>query len=516
MLARRNIRPLVLILALLLTLGLANQLPRLASFFLADLLKSAGFDHVSLTVLDAGWTHLDLSEVALDKALSAKSLKLRFNPLGLSGLEATNLTLNAATDWKSLRLGPLTIPLAASGASSGGFTLPKLGLDRARVNLETPIGKLKGQLESESEGNATRFRLDLSSDDHPALVSPLILTGLLSDGAEKLRFAGKLNDPMHRLMVKFQGWQDKENASGALTVNAERLDFSAQGFQPKTFFPFLEKHLDQVAGPLEGKASFSWQNGQLSSEAQIAAHGLSFESNGLSVRNLMGVLSLDRVWPPRTPGLQSMSVGLLSVGVPLGSGSFSFALTDDGGVYVKRAALNLADGKLRLDPVNIAPGFKGTLNFQAQGVDLAKLAPLFQIQGMTLGGAVDGTIPVILDSSGVKVAQAQLAAREKGFVRYRPQATPPALQDGGEAVSLMMAALRDFQYDSLALELDGQAGGETTVAFHIKGRNPGLSDGAPFEFNFRLTGPLDRLARQAYGVVSPPDMIEAALADTKR
>lgn len=491
-------------------------LPGLLAHFLPDILKRSGFKQVALKVEEVGWAHLKLKDVALDDVLAAKRLDITFNPSGITGFSAERLRLNAATDWKSLRLGPVSLPFSGGTRDGGNIALPSLNLDQARISLETPLGNLNGQLESERDGSSTRLRLDLSSPSKPALTAPLVLTAILNEEDDRLRFAGRLNDPDHRIEIKFHGWQSGRENSGKIELKLERTEFSQTGLQPQTLFPVLAGYLKDVSGPMEGRIQFSWQDGFVTSDGEIASHGLSFDANGAQVRNLMGTLSLDRVWPPRTPGLQNFSVGLLSAGVPLGSGSFAFALEEDGSAFIKRAALNLADGKLRLDPVRLGPGMNGRLNFKAEGVDLAKLAPLFRIDGMALGGLVDGTVPVLLERDGIRVAEAKLTARENGFLRYRPQTPPHALQDGGEAVSLMMAALKDFQYDSLAVALDGQAGGETTVAFHIKGRNPGLSDGAPFEFNFKLTGPLDRLARQAYGIVSHPEAIEAALANTKR
>lgn len=493
-------------------LALLWALPDIIALNLPQILRQAGFRDISLNVVRASWTRLELADVVLDKTLSAKRLNLAFTPFGLSGLEARNLSIIARTDGENLSLGPVTLPLAGGGSGGG---LPDIRLDQAKFKLETPLGQLNGLLNTETEGTSTRLRLDLSSDSRPALIAPLILTGIVGEDDEGLHFAGKLNDPQHRFLIKLAANQDAKAGTQNGEITLERVEFEPGGLQPEDLSPLLAQHLKDVSGPVEGRLAFSKTGGKTDSEGKLSSPGLSFESHGAGVRNLIGTLSLDRLWPPRTPVPQNFSLGLLSVGVPLGSGSFAFGLEEDGGIFIKRAVLNLADGKLRLEPVRIGPDLTGILNFQAGNIDLAKLAPLFQLQGMTLAGTVDGIIPVILGKDGLKVAEARLSAGEKGFVRYRPESLPRALQDQGEAVSLMMAALRNFQFENLVLALDGQAGGETTVAFHIKGRNPDLHDGTPFEFNFRLTGPLDRLARQAHGIVSLPGQFEAKHAEIR-
>ncbi|TAN52371.1 MAG: hypothetical protein EPN26_08025 [Rhodospirillales bacterium] len=413
-----------------------------------------------------------------------------------------------------MTLGPLTLPFA--GGNAGPLAeIPDIKLDRARLDLATPLGDIQALVSVEPGEGSSKIRLDLASTGQTKVFSPLILTGIATRDGPVLRFAGRVNDPAHLLNIRLQGSHDSLSATGEARLVLDRIDFALSGLQPDSLFPWISGHLREVSGPLEGDVRLNWHKGKLESAASVGTHGLSFDGMGVRVRNLMGTLTLDRVWPPRTPAHQNFSVGMLTAGVPLGSGSFSFALEDDGAVSIKRATLNLADGKLRLDPTRINPDMTGRLDFQAKDVELGRLAPLMGIEGIALDGVVDGTIPVILDKSGFKVAEASLTARKAGFVRYRPQKLPPALQAGGEGVSLMLAALKDFRFDDLALALDGESGGETTVQFHIKGRNPGLHDGIPFELNFRLTGPLDRLAQQAWGIVSLSEPLEAALDEKK-
>lgn len=491
------------------------QAPALLAGMLPNYLKSQGFKSVAVTVKSAGWTHLSLEDVALDKALSAKRLKIGFSPFGLKSLEARDLFLRGGIDGKRLELGPLSLPLASTGGGTG-FAIPKIRIDQARFELMTPKGDLDGVFSSEPEGHSTRFRLDLTSVSKPALVSPMILTGILSEDGDALRFAGKLNDPSHRLVIHLKGMQDNAKQTGEAEVTLERAQFAEGGLQPQYLIPLLEPYLRDVSGSVEGEMKLAWSGGKLASQGRFSTPGLSFESKGARVRNLMGALELDRLWPPRTSSPQRFSFGQLTAGIPLGSGALAFSFENDGSLAIKRGVLNLADGKLRLNASRLSPELTGTLDIEASGVALSRLAPLFQVEGISLDGRIDGHIPLVLDKDGIKVAKAQLAAQNNGYVRYRPKIVPPALQDSGEGVSLMLAALKDFQYESLAMGLDGLAGGETTVEFHLKGRNPGLHDGKPFEFNFRLTGPLDSLARQAASIATPPESIEAALAEISR
>jgi hypothetical protein len=92
-------------------------------------------------------------------------------------------------------------------------------------------------------------------------------------------------------------------------------------------------------------------------------------------------------------------------------------------------------------------------------------------------------------------------------LRYAPGGAPAALRQAGEGATLMLDALEDFRYEALSITLDREADGETDVALHIKGANPGFYDGYPVEFNLTISGELDTMLRRGLEGYRVPDAI---------
>ena len=123
------------------------------------------------------------------------------------------------------------------------------------------------------------------------------------------------------------------------------------------------------------------------------------------------------------------------------------------------------------------------------------LLAIAAIDGAAASGRLNGEIPLVVSRDGFSVANAVLETGAPGVLRYAPAVPPPALQGGGEGVSLMLEALKNFHYDVVSLAVDGRSGDEWSVKLHIEGENPNFMDAYPFVFNLNLSGKLDEIIR---------------------
>ncbi|MCG8441228.1 MAG: YdbH domain-containing protein, partial [Caulobacterales bacterium] len=57
-------------------------------------------------------------------------------------------------------------------------------------------------------------------------------------------------------------------------------------------------------------------------------------------------------------------------------------------------------------------------------------------------------------------------------------------------------AMRNFQYDSLTVDLNGDLGGRMYVNLLAKGRNPDMMEGRPIEFALNTTAEFARLIQR--------------------
>src|SRR6266851_3379756 len=105
---------------------------------------------------------------------------------------------------------------------------------------------------------------------------------------------------------------------------------------------------------------------------------------------------------------------------------------------------------------------------------------------------------VTLGLAGVTIAGGRLGATGPGVVRYTgaglPEAITGAQGKAGDALTLTRQALADFHYSGLTLALDRSPSGDGSLLVGLKGNNPGVLDGHPFEINIRLDANFDRLA----------------------
>ena len=101
----------------------------------------------------------------------------------------------------------------------------------------------------------------------------------------------------------------------------------------------------------------------------------------------------------------------------------------------------------------------------------------------------------------------ELAATGPGWLRYRSDQVPAALQAGGENVSLLLQALENFRYEALRITLDGRTDAEMDIGLHVEGANPDLYDGYPIEFNLDLEGELANVLRSGLATYTIPERI---------
>jgi hypothetical protein len=122
-------------------------------------------------------------------------------------------------------------------------------------------------------------------------------------------------------------------------------------------------------------------------------------------------------------------------------------------------------------------------------------------------GTMHGTLPITVAGSEAVVDNGELVSDGPGWVRYRPDEAPAALQAGGENVNLLLRALENFRYKDLRLTIDGRTDGEMDVGLHIAGANPDLYDGYPVEFNLNLEGALADVLRAGLAGYQIPERI---------
>jgi hypothetical protein len=190
-----------------------------------------------------------------------------------------------------------------------------------------------------------------------------------------------------------------------------------------------------------------------------------------------------------------------------------FALRRDGTLAVESASIGFAGGELGVDAFRFDPDARRTpLTARARDLDLAVLLERVALPGLAGTGRVESELPLVRESSSIRVESGVLRTTGPGTLRYQPSESVRALAASRPAdLGLAVDAFSNFQYELLEAKLDGELTGAMQIALHVRGVNPGFQDGRPIELNLSLDAHLADLVRAGTASYRVPHEIEERL-----
>ena len=330
----------------------------------------------------------------------------------------------------------------------------------------------------------------------PPALAPVTVAGRVSLDDRDLRFAGRLSAARNRLVVDVDGSHRTGTDRGGARVRLHPLTFRPDGLQPGDLVAGLGDRIAAVDGRLHAEGRLDWGRRAPASAFTIRLDDVSFGIDALRLDGVGGRIVIDRLWPLRTPPGQSLTVRRIGVGAPMTDAVVTFRIDEQSRIVLDEARIDVLGGRSSVVPTVLDPAADAhRLDVRLIGIDLAALLAVADIDGAAASGRLTGDVPLVVTAAGFSVSGAVLTTEAPGLLRYVPATPPVALQAGGEGVSLMLAALRNFHYDEIAMRADGRSGEEWRVRLAINGNNPDFMDGHPFVFNLDLSGRLDEVIR---------------------
>jgi hypothetical protein len=242
----------------------------------------------------------------------------------------------------------------------------------------------------------------------------------------------------------------------------------------------------------------SWGGDSDGTAVAVSLQAAEFGTGIAEIGNLTGKIMLESVLPPRTRQTQRLTGTLQIASLPPGPLDLRFGLGGRDQMAIEKATLGLAGGVLSLTGLTIERDHAVDTVIEVGNIDLGAVLTLIGIDGLSGTGAIDGRIPVHVDTAGAAISGGRLAARRPGVVQYTGNVLPAAVSAAeGQAAStlkLVQQALADFHYTDLVLSLDRSPTGEGSLLVGLKGANPAVLEGHPFAVNVRLDANFDRLA----------------------
>jgi hypothetical protein len=461
-------------------------------------------------------------ETTLDVAAEAPRMNLRLaegRDVAIAGARLTAQSRSAGGSWRAegvLENGEIRDP--ALPANVGNIA--------ARWTAEPRGGQASIRI-LEATARLTDRQPQDAPADHRSRFNPLLLTGVSADlVAGRVVGRGDIRlEQGERALATFEAVHDLESASGQAHVRARNFVFS-KDLQPFEISELLRGVIEKVEGPLEADVDLDWTPGALTGTGRLATTDLSLASATLPVvRGVAGEIVFSDIFTLSTPPAQRLSIRELNPGVEVRDGVVQFQLLGDGRVAIESASWPFAGGNVSVAPGTVTLGSRETrLNLLLRDIDVALLLQHLKAPDLTATGRVEGEFPLLLTSTAALVEQGTLrAAIGGGTIAYVGRAR----EEARGIARIAFEALSSFRYDSLALELNGDLGGDVIAAIVFTGRNqaalnmtsatPGAfipvvgRSGIPFKFNVRITAPFRTLAQTAAGISDPGIHVRRAL-----
>ncbi len=332
-----------------------------------------------------------------------------------------------------------------------------------------------------------------------------------------LEFTSTFRGADGAFVLDAEGFHDVSKGQGRAYVTLFPLVFVPGGLQPVDLSPAAAATLRNASGRVSLKGAVEWPGTGVPPDEPLTltVEDLAFTGSLGTVSGLSGAVGLSSVDPLATLAHQTLSATGIDVGVPIAEPQVAFRVDPDLTLVLESVRARFAGGDVHTRDVSVPlrSGEPISMILAVDGVDAARLAEVTDLDGLTASGALTGRLPLVWDfDKGLSLRRARLSATTPGgTVRYRPDNPPPALQDSGEEVSLLMQAVRNLVYERFEIEADGRPGEPFDIKLRVRGANPDLFDGYPVALNVSLSGRLDEMFLNARRTLGLSDVLQRKL-----
>ena len=311
-------------------------------------------------------------------------------------------------------------------------------------------------------------------------------------------------------LAKLTGHYDLNTASAAAKAEGH-LDFVPGKFSPGDLSPSLKGAVNDLSGRAAYQTDFSYASNELTSSGTVTLSNIDFGVGGTTVAGVAGTIRLSNLLPPKTRGVQTLTVAHVETAVPLDKGTVKFEIGSGMKARLVEAAWPFTGGELRLtSPDSAANKFKLTV----EKVDIEKLLVMIDVPGLSGTGTLSGNFPLKIENGDPIITNGALSSSGSGVIIYDNQAADAASTN--EQTQLLTQALKNFHYTELSGALDGNVNGNLHFSVCLRGANPSLYDGYPIHLNVNVEGSLADLIRRGTVGLRPLELIQSEIGKEKK
>ena len=339
----------------------------------------------------------------------------------------------------------------------------------------------------------------LASTQTPLAIVPLAITATASSTGPQIDFTLHASDTKKIIDVTMAGRHDRVSGAGKAIITSHPIVFRTGGLQPKALFPATGQTALPMAGTLSVSGDVAWHNATLSPALVLHLTDVALPAQGADLTEIHGDITISGVSPLTTSGGQVLHAVLNSAGLPPIKATLTFQILPTPTLptlilHVQTLDLAVAGGRISTSAFNLdprAPDIETLISVRQ--VDLAEIFKLIGVAGLDGTGRLDGGIQVHITHDSLIVTNGHLAAIGPGVLHVAPDALPNEITQAGESMALVLQALADFHYETLAIDLAAGAAGAGDVMLVLKGHNPAVFEGRAFNLNIHLVANFDRL-----------------------
>lgn len=442
-------------------------------------------DLVNAATLNVQFSRADL---AGDIRPDTQSWDIGFSDLGLQ-----SETFPIAGTDLALPRGDLAVGLSREGRTTFALTAPS-------STLITPAYAVRG-MAIKAKGTAEQYQLSYENgqvkvlgqtkDSVPIPTLPvsgtLVFENGLFNGTAQSTLPRAPKTPIdisYRLM----------DGRGDADIEIRGLRFQPGGLQPQDLAPALRGKIAQVDGAINADLRVLFgSDAAPTGTGTVEIVNMSLGTAPGPVTGLSGVVELTSLFPVVTAADQQLLIKTFNPGFPLEDGELTYALVPEG-VAISRAVFPLGEGQVSFDPFTWTYGApQNRVTLRVSEVEVGDFLKGFGNGKLSISGALEGTIPVVVRGIDVLVEKGRLEVKNGGVIRYQGKDVEDAIPN--EFAAKAIQALQNFSYDALSMEINGPLDGEIKLGLQFTGSNPEVLYNVPFQFDVTVEGELFNIAR---------------------
>ncbi len=189
----------------------------------------------------------------------------------------------------------------------------------------------------------------------------------------------------------------------------------------------------------------------------------------------------------------ALSVEHIDIAVPLTGATANIrfrpsSIGDLPVVEIDKLKLSLLGGSLIANNLELDANVdQQNLRINLQGLDLAQIVAMQQLQGLSATGLLDGVVPVTVGPKGIRITQGEIYAQQPGGqIQYIPSSETRQRGNSVPGSQLVLKILENLYYDSLRVDVDYEENGQLTMQLAIQGISPQVDANRPIHFNLTL------------------------------